>query len=315
MFDVLIVGGGPAGLSAALTLGRVHRAVLLLDSGEGRNAPADAVHNFITRDGTPPEELRRISHAELASYPSVRLQRGTATALRARNRSGFEVTRSDGDPVTARRLLLATGLVDDMPGIEGVGPLWGRSAFHCPYCHGFECTGRAVAVIGSAPARVRLALQLSRFAGDVVLCTNGRSLDPDLQRALDGGGIAVRCEPVTRLESEAGVLYQIAFEAGAPLARDVVFIENAPRQRSPLAAQLGCAFLPDGCVEINEFGRTSVAGVYAAGDMAHRPTVPMPLAAVVAAAASGAIAAGVIDQDLLSDDFSLPNPFAVEMVG
>ncbi|MFI6922292.1 NAD(P)/FAD-dependent oxidoreductase [Nonomuraea spiralis] len=310
MFDVVIVGGGPAGMAAALALGRVHRQVSLIDAGEGRNAPADNVHNFLTRDGTPPAELRELGRRELAAYPSVRITTGAVTGVRTLDDGVFRLALSGGGTADARRLLLATGLADELPGPRGVEALWGRSAFHCPYCHGYECTGRQVAVLGTEPARVRLALQLSRFAAHVVLCADGRPLDQGTRDLLEANGVAVRCEAVARLEGADGRLEQIVFEAGPPLARDAVFVVNVPRQRSDLAGRLGCDTFADGCVEVDEFGRTSVPGVYAAGDMAHRASVPMPLAAVVAAAASGAVAAAVIDQELLSADFGLPDPLA-----
>lgn len=309
MFDVIVIGGGPAGMAAALALGRVHRTVVLLDAGEGRNHAADAVHNFITRDGTPPQEIRRIGSEELAGYPTVEFRKGAAITARVMPAGVFEVSLAGGDQVTARRLLLATGLADEVPDIAGLVPLWGRSAFHCPYCHGFECTGRPVAVFGSTPLRVRLALQLSRFAGDVVLCTDGRPLAEDLRNTLERNMVAVRCEPITRVDGEAGKLDRIIFQTGPALVRDAVFVENVSRQRSDLPRQLGCATLPDGCLEVDEFGRTSVSGVYAAGDMAHRATLPASLAAVVTAAASGTVTASAVDQDLLSEDFALPNPF------
>ncbi|NUR85452.1 MAG: NAD(P)/FAD-dependent oxidoreductase [Nonomuraea sp.] len=306
MFDVVIVGGGPAGMSAALSLGRVHRKVLLVDAGEGRNAAAENVHNFLTRDGTPPAGLRELGHAELKAYPSVRTRTATVTDVR----EGFRLDLSDGGTVEGRRLLLATGLADDLPGPRGVRALWGRSAVHCPYCHGYECTGRRVAVLGAEPARVRLALQLSRFAAEVTLCADGRALDPGMRATLETYGVGVRCEAVTRLEGTDGRLEQIVFENGPPLAADAVFVMNVPRQRSDLAARLSCTTFADGCVEVDELGRTSVPGVYAAGDMARRASVPVPLAAVVAAAAGGTVTAAALDQDLLSADFGLPDPFA-----
>ncbi|MFF5212696.1 FAD-dependent oxidoreductase [Streptosporangium sp. NPDC000396] len=312
MFDAVIVGAGPAGMAATLTLGRVHRTVLLLDAGQGRNAPAAQVHNFLTRDGTPPAELRELGREELAAYPSVEVRAGTVSGVRVLDGDGFRVELSHGGAAEARRLLLATGLADELPGPRGVEALWGRSAFHCPYCHGYECTGKQVAVIGANPARVRLALQLSRFAADVTLCTGGGPLDPASRATLESNGVTVRCEAVARLEGTGGQLEQIVFESGPPLARDAAFVVNVPRQRSDLAARLGCACFADGCVEVNEFGQTSVPGVYAAGDMARRATVPVPLAAVIAAAASGTVAGSVIDQDLLCADFDLPSPFAQE---
>ncbi|MFI7446032.1 NAD(P)/FAD-dependent oxidoreductase [Nonomuraea sp. NPDC049714] len=310
MQDVIIIGGGPAGLSAALMLGRAHREVLLVDSDEGRNAPAEAVHNFLTRDGTPPERVRALAREQLAAYPAVRFLDGVVTGVRRLPEGGFELGDDGGGVVaTGRRLLLATGLADRLPAITGLEPLWGRSAFHCPYCHGYEVTGRRVAVIGAGPDRVRLALQLSRFTPDVVLCTGGLPLDGPGRDLLAAADVPVRCEPIARLEGEGGRLGHIVFEGARPLARDALFVRTTPRQRSDLAGKLGCRTFPDATVEIDEFGRTSEEGVYAAGDMARRATLPMPLAAVIAAAAGGTVAGGMIDQDLLSEDFALPRPF------
>jgi thioredoxin reductase len=310
LYDVIIVGGGPAGMSAALTLGRVRRSVLLVDAGQGRNAPAAAVHNFLTRDGTPPAELRELGREELTSYPTVEIREATVTSASGDAGAGFQLALSDGGAAVARRLLLATGLVDEMPDLHGVESLWGRSAFHCPYCHGFECAGLPTAVTGATGPRVRLALQLRRITDDVVLCTGGELLDQATHDLLAAAGVAVRSEPLSRLEGTDGRLERIVFDGGEPLPRRAVFVQNRPRQRSGLAGRLGCAILPDGCVEVGEFGQTSVPGVYAAGDMARRAAVPLPLAAVVAAAASGGLAGGVIDQDLLSVEHALPNPFA-----
>ena len=310
VYDAIIVGGGPAGLAAALTLGRSRRRVLLLDAGQGRNAPAAAVHNLLALDGTPPEELRRVGREQLARYPGVELREAAVADARALAGDGFRLELVGGDIVTGRRLVLATGLADELPAIDGLAPLWGRSAFHCPYCHGFEASGRRLAVLGAEPERVRLALQLTRFTDDLVLCANGEPLPRDLADLLAANGVGVRGEPVTRFEGGDGRLERIVLAGGPPLARDVVFIATELRQRSDLAGRLGCALLPDGCVEVDEQARTSVPGVYAAGDMAHRATMPRPFAAVVGAAAAGALAGAMLDQDLLGTDFELPPPGA-----
>ena len=312
MTEVIVVGGGPAGLSAALTLGRAHRRTLVLDSGQGRNAPADAVHNFFTRDGTPPAEVRSIAREQLTAYPTVEVRDAEAvSAERLADGEGFVVRLADGTEERAKRLLMAGGLVDHLPAIGGVEALWGHSVFHCPYCHGFESSGKPIAVIGGEPDRIRLALHLSRFSGDVVLCTDGPAeIPPPLADALREAGVAVRAERVTRFEATGDKLEAVAFAEGDPIPRDAAFVRSTWTQRSPLPGQLGCATFPDNTVEISEFHQTSVPGVYAAGDMARRATVPIPLAAVVAAAASGTVAASVLDQDLIGDDFGLPNPFA-----
>jgi len=260
MHDAIIVGGGPAGLAAALTLGRSHRRVLLLDAGQGRNAPASAVHNLLAHDGTPPEELRRIGRDQLTRYPGVELRQATVDGAHALADEGFRLQLGGGERVETRRLLLATGLADELPAIDGLAPLWGRSAFHCPYCHGFEVSGRRLAVLGAGPERVRLALQLTRFTNDLVLCTDGEPLDPKLAELLAANGVRVLRQPVARFEGDDGRLERIVLKSGEPLDRDAVFIATVLHQRSDLAGRLGCAMLPDGCVEVDEFAGTSVAG-------------------------------------------------------
>lgn len=311
MFDVIVVGGGPAGLSAALTLGRAVRTTLVLDSGDYRNAPAAEMHNFLTRDGTPPQELRRVAREELACYPTVQIREVAATAAEPASDGGFQVRLSDGGTEHARRLLLATGLVDDLPPIEGLADLWGRGVYHCPYCHGYEVRNHSIAVIGSGPRYAELAVHLRRFSNDVVWCSNGPVEVPEAMLGLLAGhGVAVREEPIARLAARDGHLQAVEFAAGAPLPRQTVFAAGSHGQRSPLPAQLGCDGFDDGTIEVDDFGRTSVPGVYAAGDMARRASFPMPAAAVVAAAASGTIAAVVIDKELLWTDTGLPNPLA-----
>jgi thioredoxin reductase len=306
MYDAIIVGGGPAGLAAALTLGRSRRRVLLLDAGQGRNAPAAAVHNLLAHDGTPPAELRRIGREQLGRYPTVEVREAAVDGADALPEGGFRLRLAGGEGVAARRLLLAIGLADELPEIDGLAALWGRSAFHCPYCHGFEASGRRLAVLGAGPDRVRLALQLTRFSDDLVLCADGQPLDGDLAERLAANGVRVLGEPVRRFEGRGGQLERIVVGHREPLERDAVFVATVPRQRSDLAARLGCGLLPDGCVEVDELARTSVPGVYAAGDMAHRAALPMPFAAVSWASASGTLAGAMLDQDLLTSDFDLP---------
>ena len=309
MYDAIVVGGGPAGLSAALTLGRVRRTTLVLDSGAYRNARAEHAQNIFTRDGTPPEELRRIGREQLAAYPTVEIEPLNAEHARSTG-DAFEVRLSDGSTRTARRLLLATGVADELPDIDGLADLWGKGAFHCPYCHGYEVRDQSLAVIGSGERYADLALHLRRLSDDVALCTNGGAdLDPDLIALLSDQGIAVRDEAIDGLVSKDGVLDRIEFESGEPLTRQAVFTSFTPRQRSALPTQLGCARFDDDAVEVDDFGRTSVIGVYATGDMARRATMPAPFAAVIAAAASGTIAAAALDRDLLAADLGRPTGF------
>jgi thioredoxin reductase len=297
-FDFVVVGAGPAGLQAALTLGRARRRVLVCDSGEPRNAVTGVVHGFLSRDGIDPAELRRIAGGELRRYPTVELRPARVEAAR-RVDDGFAVTFADGGEEAARKLILATGVVDELPPIAGLEELWGRAAFHCAYCDAFEGSDRPVAVIESGAVAGFYAIQLSNWSPDVVLCTNGPAELGEEDRArLSACGIAVRSEPIARLEAD-GDGARIVFTDGPSLARHVIFIRPATRQRSDLAAQLGCHALDDGSIELNDFGQTSVPGVLAAGDMARRPTMPFPAAQAIHAASAGGIAAVAADRELL----------------
>ncbi|MEV0899214.1 NAD(P)/FAD-dependent oxidoreductase [Actinoplanes sp. NPDC049802] len=308
MFDVIVVGGGPAGLSAALTLGRAVRTTLLIDSAEYRNAPAEEMHNFLTRDGTPPSELRAIARAELGRYPTVEIRDAAVDNARAvEGGEGFELSLADGDTVQARRLVLATGLADDLPPIDNIRELWGRGVYHCPYCHGYETRGTPIAVLDADPVMVGLALHLRRFSDDVVLCANGGGdqLDEQTRARLAANGVPVRFEKVVRLESAGGELESVVFDSGAPLPRRSLFAQSRFGQRSKIPAQLGCRLLPDGCVAISDFHETSVPGVYAAGDMAHRESLPMPTPFVIVAAAGGTMAAIAADKNLVATDTAI----------
>jgi len=298
MFDVIIAGGGPAGLEAALVLGRARRQVLLCDAGEPRNTVTGVIHGFLTRDGLDPAELRRIGEEELRRYPTVELRTvAIMTVQRANDR--FTVTLADGVEEAADRLILATGVVDELPALPGLERLWGGAAFHCPYCDGFERSDQPLAVIDAGAGAGFYALQLRRWSPDVVLCTNGPAELPEQDGArLSARGVAVRAEPIARLEGD-GDGVRLRFADGPPLARRAIFIRPPTRQRSDLAARLGCTALEDGSIEVDDLGQTSVAGVYAAGDMARRPGLPAPTAQVIHAASAGGIAAVAADRELL----------------
>jgi thioredoxin reductase len=302
VFDVVIAGGGPAGLNAALILGRVGRPVLLADSGTPRNAASAAVHGFLSRDGADPAELLRIARAELDEYPSVQL-RDVAVEAAARAGDGFDVGLADGPPARARTLLLATGVADELPSVPGLARLWGRGVYHCLYCDGWEIRGQPVAVIGDDDAAAHLALNLARLDCDVVLCSDGSPAVGEVVRAaLRAAKVRVCEDLVLSMEGEPGLYVRLSLSPGWTLERRALFVPPRPRQRSELAQLLGCTILEDGAVQVNELGQTTVAGVYAAGDMCRTPAMPFPAAQVVMAAAAGARAAVVIDQEMLFTD-------------
>jgi thioredoxin reductase len=289
-FDVAIVGGGPAGLAAALVLGRMRRRVLLLDSDDPAHGVSDGVHGLFGHDGTPPFELRRTAQEQLRPYESVTVRKvGVEEAHRTP--SGFSVTTTRTKS-EAGILLLATGMRYELPPIEGVAEVWARGAYHCPYCHGWEVRNRPLAAYGAGAAH--LALLLTSLSDDIVLLTDGNSdLDPDEAEQLRQAGVVIRDDPVARLEAEGGRLGRVVFADGSTDDRTGLFFVPSFTP-SPLPAQLGCELDESGAIVIDEDGGTSVPGVFAAGDATTGKK------AVVLAAAAGSRAAYVINASLAS---------------
>lgn len=294
--DVIIVGAGPAGLSAALILGRCLRRVLVCDAGQPRNAAAHELHGFLTRDAIPPAELLRLGREQLKRYDTIELLQTTVVDA-TRVGGQFEVSVSDGRRLRSRKLLLATGVVDDVPDIEGLKPLYGRSVFHCPYCDGWEVRHEPVAIYGQGRNGLGLALELTAWSQDLVLCTNGPpKLSPDNVKRLERHRIRLRAEPIARLEGSNGVLERIVFTTGDALPRRALFFSTGQRQQSSLPAKLGCEFTRKGAVRTGKYEATDVPGLYVAGDASRAAQLS------IIAAAEGAAAAFAINTVLLAED-------------
>jgi thioredoxin reductase len=303
VYDVVIAGGGPAGLSAALVLGRARRRVLLADAGKGRNAPAAAVHGYLTQDGTPPEEFRALAQKELHEYRTVELRDAEVTSVTGRE--GDFAVELPGGRVRARRLLLATGVVDDLPEVDGLADLWGRGVFHCPYCHGYEVRDEPIAVLTVEPGDVSMVAKLAAYSDQVVVCTGGLAeLGQEERGMLARLGVGLRTERITGVEAADDRLRRVVFAAGEPLEANALFVHGTTRQASGLAEQLGCQLLEDGSVAVDDMQLTSVPGVYAAGDLARKPSMPLPGSMVSIAVAAGAVAAVGLDQQLLHADLN-----------
>ena len=293
--DVAIVGGGPAGLSAALMLGRCRRSVVVIDAGEQRNRRAGAIHGLLTRDGTAPTDILRLAEQDLLRYPTVRLRTGVVTAVTGA-RGAFAVRTRDGETVAARRVLLATGVIDVVPAIPGLPELFGRSVHHCPHCDGFEYADEPIGVYGQAAPGVEAALAMLAWSDDVVLFTDGRPLAPGDRRRCDDLGIVVRDAPVSRLDGLDGRLERVVLADGSAVPRVALFIVAGQRKQSDLAKELDCDLTADGIIETDAHEVTATPGIYAAGDA----TVGEQL--VVVAAAQGAIAATKIHASLWEED-------------
>ena len=290
MFDVVVVGGGPAGLSAALMLGRCRRRVLVLDLGKPRNRRSHALHGYLTRDGIAPAQFTEIGRAELEPYGIEQRAIGVTGAVLEDDH--YRVSLADGTEERARYLLIATGVIDDLPAIPGFDDCYGRSIFHCPYCDGWERRDRALAAFGRGADVAGLALGLKTWSADVVVCTHGAKLARATRERLDRNGVRVRTEPIARVEHADGAMTQLVFASGDPLTRDALFFSTDQHPQSSLAIALGCALNRRGTVRTGSLCDTNVPRLFVAGDASRDAQF------VVVAAAEGVKAACAINKAL-----------------
>jgi thioredoxin reductase len=296
--DCVVVGGGAAGLSAALVLGRARRPTLVIDAGHQSNLPARGIGGLLGHDGRPPSELYALGRDELGRYPAVAVRDARVVGGR-RTADGFALALDDGTEVEARRVLLALGMDYLRPDVPGLEELWGSTVFHCPYCHGWEVRDGRLAVLGVAGAAHR-ALLLRGWSADVVVLTGGAALDAGDRETLGRTGVPVDERPIARLRAEDGRLAAVVFEDGDELARDGILAHVPVAQRSGLGLQLGATLREDGTVDADRFGRTLVPGLYAAGDAATFPP------AIAAAIAGGSMAAAILNGEAIAAEHGLP---------
>lgn len=294
LYDVVIVGGGPAGMSAALALGRARKRVLVCDAGPRRNAAAVHIHNFLTRDGTPPNEFRQVAREQLATYPNVVMSDIGVESVTG-ERGAFRVTLTS-EEVDARRLLLCTGMIDELPPLEGLRELWGHAVFQCPYCHGWEAQDRRWGYLpkaADASHMLPFALQARGWSRDVTLFTGDRfSVTDEMRGQLATAGVKLETRPIARLVGQEGRLRSIELSDGTQVPCDALFTHPAQRQVE-LVRALGVALDADGYVQIDPMRReTSVPGVYASGDLTTR------MQGALLAAASGTQAAVMLNVEL-----------------
>jgi thioredoxin reductase len=290
-YDVVVVGGGAAGLNAALVLGRARRRVAVVDAGAPRNAPATHMHGFLSRDGMPPADLLAVGRDEVAGYGGELLQ-GRVDSIGP----GFLVHLAAGPVLRSRRVLVATGLRDELPELPGVGERWGRDLLHCPYCHGYEVRDQPLGVLGTGPASVGQALLVRQWSDDVVVFPHTLEVTGEERERLTARGVRVVDGVVRRLVVDGDRLRGVELAEGQVVARDAVFVFPRMVAHDTLLTGLGCDKDDNGWVMTDPSGRTSVPGVWAAGNVAD------PRAQVLTAAAMGSAAAIAVNHDLVDEE-------------
>ena len=294
-YDVVVVGGGAAGLSAALVLSRARRSVAVVDAGAPRNSPAAHMQGFLSRDGMPPGDLLAAGRDEVQGYGG-HLIAGTVAKVDRGTGPGFRVLRANGAQLTARRLVIATGLRDQLPDIPGIRERWARDLLHCPYCHGYEVRDQQLGVLGGTPDAVQHALLVRQWSSDVVFFPHTDTLTADDREQLIARGIGIVEGGVARLVVDDDQLRGIELDNGTIVARTAVFVRPRLIPNTDLLAGMGCAIDDNGWVKVDPFGRTSVPGAWVAGNATN------PRAQVITAAGEGSSVAIAVNADLVGDD-------------
>lgn len=291
--EVVIIGGSYAGLSAALALGRALRQVVVLDSGQPCNRQTPHSHNFLTRDGSTPATLAAVARAEVLAYPTVQLLADTAVAASGAD-GHFTITTAGGTVLQARKLLFATGIRDLLPALPGFAECWGISAIHCPYCHGYEYRAQPTGILANGETAAELGLLIRNWTAELTIFTNGpATLLPEQRQRLAARGVALDETPVRQLLRQGGHLTHLALADGRTAPLTALYARLPFTQHCLLPQQLGCAHSEAGYIQVDNFLKTNLPGVYAAGD------ATSPMRAVAAAVAAGMMAGAMLNRELI----------------
>ncbi|WP_274653913.1 NAD(P)/FAD-dependent oxidoreductase [Paenibacillus humicola] len=291
-FDVLIIGGGPAGLSAALVLGRSRKQAAVIDEGRPRNAVTREAHGFLTRDGISPGEFRRIAKEQIGVYPSVSIMADTAVSITGAD-GHFQVATAQGKTFASKKLLFAVGMKDRPLDIPGLAEIYGKSAFVCPYCDGWELRDKPLVIINKGADAMHFAPLISGWTSRFTICTNGPDGLTEADREeLRRHRIPVFDAPIRSIESNEGKVRQVVLEDGTTIPCEGIFFKPELVTGSDLPQAIGCQVTEAGTVVVDGFGKTSVAGVYSAGDASSRQYQ------AIAAASAGAFTAAAINNEL-----------------
>ncbi len=297
VFDVIIIGGSYAGLSAAMALGRSLRHVLVIDSGQPCNKQTPHSHNFITQDGQTPGQIVKIAKEQVLKYKTVKFQNGVVISAE-KIEKGFEISTQSGEQFIARKLLFATGVQDQMPSLPGFAACWGISILHCPYCHGYEVKDTKIGLMGNGDVGFGFCQLLNNWSKNLILFTNGPSTLTSEQTAkLTNHGIQIIENDILEFEHQDGSLQNIVFMDNSRYSISTLFARVSFKQHCDIPQEMGCELTEQGYIKVDDFHQTSVSGVFAAGDNTSM------LRAVSAAVASGTKAGAFINKELIEEEF------------
>lgn len=296
-FEVIIIGGSYAGLSAALALGRSLRNVLIIDSGKPCNRQTPHSHNFITQDGHTPRQIAETARQQVSQYDTVTFYEGLAVSG-SKTKEGFEIRTQSGEVFQAKKLLFATGVSDQMPPIEGFAACWGISVLHCPYCHGYEVRGEVMGLIGNGDLGFEMCRLISHWSDKLSLFTNGKStLTAEQAEKIRSHRIPIEEKEIAAFEHHEGKIQSIIFKDGSQQQLSAVFAKADFKQHCDIPEQLGCAMTAQGWIQVDDFHQTTIPGAYAAGDNASM------FRAVSLATAAGTKAGAFINKVLIEEAF------------
>jgi thioredoxin reductase len=296
-YDVIIIGGSYSGLSAAMALGRALRNVLIIDSKDPCNKQTPHSHNFLTQDGETPAAISEQAKAQVLKYTTVKLVQGKAVKAE-NNGQGFEVQLETGEPFTGQKLLFATGLSDLLPEIPGLSACWGISVLHCPYCHGYEVAGKEWGIVANGDDAYHFCMLLHNWTKKLVLFTNGSyTFTPEQKQKVEEKGIKIIESGIQSIDHSDGQLQQLRFKDGSTYPISVLYTRAPFKQHSDIPVQIGCELTEQGHIKTDEMQRTTVPGVYAAGDNSTM------FRSVSIAVASGTKAGATINMDIISESF------------
>lgn len=297
LYDVIIIGGSYAGLSAAMALGRSLKKVLIIDSGKPCNSQTPHSHNFLTRDGETPANLAAIAKAQVLAYPTVEFIDGLAENAK-KNADGFTIATADHQIFKAKKIVIAAGVKDIFPSIKGFAECWGISVLHCPYCHGYEVKGKTTGVIANGEIGFEFTKLISNWTKDLTLFTNGvADINPGDQAKLLAKNINIVEKEIDEIIHENGIVKHLEFKDGSTYPLDAVYARVGMEHNTKIIADLNIELSEQGYVAVNAFKQTNVAGVYAAGDCTTM------MRSVASSVADGNLAGAILNKELVSEAF------------